>query len=148
MQEKQEPIAAWMRSVMEQKNLNPTSWAKKAGLGRDTVSRAIKDKYAHVSSTRTLIQLADAAGVPPPLDLGAAPAGVPSSAILAAILEEAVSRLAPSASFPPLLWKAMGQALRHTLLELADDPATQNDPTRARMAARMAARQQPPEGTD
>lgn len=142
MQEQQRPIATWMLSVMEQTGLSANKWAALAGLGRDTVSRAVKDSYAHVTTTNTLIKLAKAAGVPPPIELGATPRGIPSATILGDVFGELLRRLVPDHEWPDDLALALGKALRHTLLELADETADSVDSDRAKMAARISARQQ------
>jgi hypothetical protein len=105
------------------------------------VARAIKPDYKHVTSTRTLIQLAKAIGVPAPLDLVPVGASVPSAEILARIFSEIFARLVPDQDFSPKLFAAMGQALRQTLLEMAENPESANDPDHVTMAARISARQ-------
>ena len=56
-----------MRSVMQRHNLSARRWAEQAGLGKDTVSRAIRDDYDNVTSTRTIIKLAEAIGEQQPI---------------------------------------------------------------------------------
>jgi hypothetical protein len=141
VQDQQRPIAEWMLGVMRAKGLNPTGWAKLASLGRDTVSRAVKDDYKHVTSTTTLLKLARAAGVAAPVHLGAAPRGVPSAEVLAGIFDELLTRLVPDRIWPKPLFEALGKALRHTLLELAEDGERPSEVEHARMAARIASRQ-------
>lgn len=67
-------IRDWMTRVMREKDLNPASWAHKAGLAPSTVQKAIKPEYPYVTSMRSLIALAAAAGVAPPsVDLDLTP---------------------------------------------------------------------------
>jgi SOS-response transcriptional repressor LexA len=59
-------IRAWMLQVMEEKGLNPATWAKAAGVARTTIARPIKEGYEFVTSSRTLAKLAKGAGVDAP----------------------------------------------------------------------------------
>jgi SOS-response transcriptional repressor LexA len=59
-------IRLWMREVMLEKGLTPTTWAQAAGVARTTIARPIKEGYPFVTSSRTLAKLARAAGVEPP----------------------------------------------------------------------------------
>lgn len=138
MDEQQRQIAAWMREVMARRGISARAWAELAGMGKDTVSRAIRDNYASVTSTRTIAKLADALSERPP---GAA-AGVPSAAVLAEILKVAMAASGgPSIAADYLA--AMARALRETLLHLADDPEAANDPAQGRTVARIVSRLKP-----
>ncbi|WP_133255222.1 LexA family protein [Phenylobacterium kunshanense] len=59
-------IRAWMLRVMEEKGLNPATWAKAAGVARTTIARPVKEGYAFVTSSRTLAKLAQAVGADAP----------------------------------------------------------------------------------
>jgi len=59
-------IRSWMLRVMEQTGLSVSAWAEKAGVARTTIARPIKDGYQFITSGRTLVKLAQAAGVSPP----------------------------------------------------------------------------------
>lgn len=133
--DQQRQIAEWMRDVMERRGISARSWAEAAGLGKDTVSRAMRDTYLHVTSTRTLARLADAIGEKAP---GAA-AGVPSADVLAEILQVALVAVGGQPIAPDYL-AAMARALRETLLHLADDPEAASDPAQSRAIARTVAR--------
>jgi hypothetical protein len=140
VREQQKPIAEWLNAVMAQKDWTATEWAREAKIGRDTVSRAIREDYRHVTSTTTLLKLAKAAKVPAPIHLGAGVPGVPASHILADIMGELLTRLVPERSWPEPVLQALGKALRHTLLELSEDQENPLDSTEAKKSARMAAR--------
>lgn len=133
MQDKQQPIAEWMKDVIKRHGISARAWAEQAQMGKDTVSRAIRDDYEHVTSTTTLAKLAEALGERPP---GAA-AGVPSALSLQSILvviHEALGgpRLESGTS------RALAEALRDTLLHLADEPPESDDPKVAQALARAS----------
>lgn len=140
VREQQKPIAEWLTTVMNQKGWTATEWAREAGVGRDTVLRGVREDYAHVTSTSTLLKLAKAAGVPAPLHLGAGAPGIPPSHVFADILGELLRRLVPEREWPEAALLALGKALRHTLLEIVEEDGGPEMPEHARMAARMAAR--------
>lgn len=137
MDPRQRPIADWMNATMASHRLSARAWAEKAGLGKDTVSRATREDYEYVTSTRTIAKLAEAVGETPP---GAA-AAIPSAATFAAIL----AALLPAAGLDALptddVLLALGEALRDTLLELADGATGRDDPAYALGVARGSARQ-------
>jgi hypothetical protein len=136
MNEQQRRTADWVREVMSRRNLSARAWAETAGLGKDTVSRAIRDNYANVTSTRTIAILADAIGEKPP----GVTAGVPSVAILQDILHVAIGACGGPAIGADYL-AAMARALRETLLHLADHPEAASDQAQTRAIARAVARQ-------
>lgn len=140
VREQQKPIAEWLEAVLAQKGWTATHWAKTAKVGRDTVSRAVREDYKHVTSTTTLLKLAKAAGVPAPLHLGAGVPGVPPAPVLAEILNELLTRLVPERDWPEAVLVALSRTLRHTLLEIAEEGDGQDDPDHARVVARIAAR--------
>lgn len=141
VQEKQRPIAEWLQAVMRDKGITSAAWAKKAGMGRGTVSRAIRDDYPFVMSARSIIQLAKAVGVAPPIELGSQDGGIPSGSEFAAILGVILELLVPEREWPQEVLLPLGKALRHTLIEIAEEDG---DPLKA---ARIAARQQLDEDT-
>lgn len=137
MQERQKVIAEWMQSVMERRDLSARKWADLAKLGKDTVSRAIRDDYPHVTSTTTIAKLADAVKERPPGLAGA----VPSVIALTQIVAE-IQRLGLGASHvDPRLTSALAEALRDTLLHLADEPEDADDPKVVLALARASVRQ-------
>lgn len=137
MQDKQRLIAEWMRDVMERRSISARAWAETAKLGKDTVSRAVRDDYEHVTSTTTIAKLAEALGERPP---GAA-AGVPSAASLESVLETLHQALASEAKVDRGTLSALAEALRDTLLHLADEPEARDDPKLSHALARASVRQ-------
>lgn len=135
MSEQQRHIAAWLREVMDRRSISARAWAEKAGMGKDTVSRALRDSYGSITTTRTLARLAEALNEAPP---GAA-GGVPSSEVLTEILRVVLT----AGNAPPMaddLVIAMGKALREVLLHLADDPEAAADLAQTRAVARSVSR--------
>ncbi len=137
MDPRQRPIADWMNAVMAEHHLSARAWADKAKLGKDTVSRAVREDYAHVTSTRTIAKLAEAVGETPPGAAAAIPSGETFASILAVLLPAAGLAALPAED----VLLALGRALRDTLLELADDAALAGDPSHALSLARVSARQ-------
>ena len=138
MQERQRIIADWMKDVLNRRDISARRWAEIASLGKDTVSRAIRDDYEHVTSTTTIAKLAEAIGEHPP---GAA-GGVPSAQILAGIIDELHSALLGIGHVPPDVSYALALALRDTLLHIADEPEAANDPKLSSALARASVRRQ------
>ena len=136
MDERQKPVAEWMRGVIARRNISARAWAEAAGMGKDTVSRAIREDYASVTSTRTIALLAAAIGEKP---YGAAGA-VPSEASLVAILQALLAALVPGRVPGQDALQAIAGALRETLLHLADEPDAATDPRTSQSLARAAAR--------
>lgn len=68
MQPEQRIIADWMLEVMARKGWTPQQWADQVGFSATNITRALKDKFASVTTVRTLDQLARAANVPSVLD--------------------------------------------------------------------------------
>lgn len=137
MQERQKPIAEWMSDVMERRGISARAWADKAKIGKDTVSRAIRDDYPHVTSTTTITKLADALDERP---FGLAGA-VPSVPALISVLEVLMSAVQGAGQPAPELTRALAEGLRDTLLHLADEPESAADPAASRMLARASVRQ-------
>lgn len=137
MIDQQRYIAEWMRDVMQRRGISARAWAEAAGLGKDTVSRAMRESYLNVTSTRTIAALADCLGERAP---GAA-AGVPSAEVLAEILQVTLAAVDGPAIAQDYL-AALSRALRETLLHLADDPEASVDPAQGRAVARSVARSQ------
>lgn len=136
MQERQKPIAEWMRNVMERKEISARSWAERAKLGKDTVSRAIRHDYEHVTSTTTIAKLADAVSERPPGLAGA----VPSAEALAGVLGELHLALLGAQRPSADVVQALAEALRDTLLHLADEPEAADDPRLSSALARASVR--------
>jgi hypothetical protein len=135
MDSRQKPVAEWMLEVLDRTGLSARAWAEKAKLGKDTVSRAIRDDYKNVTTTRTLAALADAIGERPPGAAGA----VPSAESLEAILQVVVDA-AQQAKPGPHAMRELSLSLRETLLALADEPAEAAGPEVSRALARSAIR--------
>jgi hypothetical protein len=138
VREQQKPIAEWLQSVLDLKGWTARDWALKAGLGKDTVSRGLKEGYEHVTSMTTIGRLAKAAAVPMPIHLVGA-RGVPTTAALMEILRE-LFKLVPEREWPDEVLLPLARALRHTLLEIAEEGDGHDDPAHARVVARIAAR--------
>jgi hypothetical protein len=134
MQDKQRPIADWMKDVIKRHGISARAWAEQASMGKDTVSRAIREDYEHVTSTTTLAKLADAVGERPP---GAA-AGVPSVSSLQSILVVIHEAMMGGVRIEPGTSHALAEALRDTLLHLADEPPESDDPKVAQALARAS----------
>ena len=137
MQERQKAIAEWMRDVMERRDISARAWAESARLGKDTVSRAVRDDYPHVTSTTTIAKLADAIGERAP---GLA-AAVPSVASLVKVLEVLHQAILGEQRVDPGTTLALAGALRDTLLHLADEPEAADDPRMTTTLARASVRQ-------
>lgn len=135
-------VAAWVQSVMDAKGLKATPWSVAAGTGRNTVARALDLNYLSIPTTTTLIRLAEAAHVPPPLDLGIATPGIPSALVLGGILEAMIDIIEPKHQMPKEAFKDLGRAVRQTLLELAEEPDAADDLRQAERVARISARLQ------
>lgn len=60
-------VAAWMKAVMLRHDLSARTWAERAGVGKDTVSRAIRCDDRTVTSPRTIVKLAAVVGEQPPI---------------------------------------------------------------------------------
>jgi len=136
MKDEQKPIAAWMNGVIAKRRISARAWAEAAGMGKDTVSRALRDDYESITSSRTIAQLADAVGEKP---YGAA-AAVPSEAALAAILQVFLSAFSPRQAIGQDSLQVFAASLRETLLHLADEPNAADDPRTSRTLARSIAR--------
>ena len=135
MDKRQQPIALWMRGVVDRHGLSARAWAERAGLGKDTVSRAMRDDYANVTSTRTIAKLAEVIGERPP---GAA-AAVPSAASCLEMVR-IILALAENGRPGPDTILELSASLRETLLTLADEPDAAADPLMSRTLLRSAIR--------
>jgi hypothetical protein len=136
MLERQKPIAQWMMAVMERRKISARAWAETAKLGKDTVSRAIRDNYAHVTSTSTIVKLAEAIGE----QLPGAAGSIPSATALAGVLRELHRALAPTPPSDDVI-EDLALALRDTLLQLVYEPEAAGDLEAVSMLARVSARQ-------
>lgn len=64
-----EDIRRWMKHVTDVRGITPAAWARMAGVAPSTIQRAIKEDYQFVTSSRTLMKLAEAVGETlPPVD--------------------------------------------------------------------------------
>lgn len=136
MHERQRPIAEWMKEVVERRGISARAWAEKAGLGKDTVSRAIREGYEHVTTTTTIAKLADALNEKP---YGAA-GGIPSVSSLASILTVVHQAMMGEKQPEPDVIQGLAAALRDTLLHLADEPEALDDPRLSNALARASVR--------
>jgi len=137
MQDRQKEIAEWMGDVMKRKGISARAWAERARLGKDTVSRAIREDYEHVTTTTTIAKLAEAVGEQAP---GAA-ASVPSVESLVEVLDVLHTALTADIRPPRPVLEALAEGLRDTLLHLLDDPEAAADPRLSRGLARASVRQ-------
>lgn len=132
VQPEQRIIANWIERTRERLGWSYAEWADRAGIGAaTTITRAIKDDYASVTSIKTLHALARAAGERSVLDAleakpeDQAPAqSLPSADTIAALLA-AVLPLARGHSDRSL--RVVAAALQHGLELLGDQPTTPDD---------------------
>ena len=136
------PIAAWMRNMMDRHQLTPSSWAVKAKVARNTVSRAISDKYEHVTTTSTLVKLASVIQEPIPVTSGSSLRVEQQLSV--ETLEQAIDGIL-EVVMPDFdgrtaeVKRALALALRDTLAVLAVEPEAAADPQQARLVARSLA---------
>ena len=135
MDDRQKPIALWMRDAVDRHSISARAWAAKAGLGKDTVSRAMRDDYANVTSTRTIAKLAEVIGERGPGAAGAVPSVESCQEIVRIILA-----LADKGRPGPDTIRELSASLRETLLTLADEPDAADDPMMSRTLLRSAIR--------
>lgn len=62
----EETIRAWLRDTLAASGMSASEWAQKAGISRATIYRALNPDIRLTMSLRSLVQLAEAAGVEPP----------------------------------------------------------------------------------
>lgn len=62
-------IREWLRENLQREGISVEDWAKRAGVAKSTIFRALKDDYQFVTSSRTLAKLAEAVGADPPSGL-------------------------------------------------------------------------------
>lgn len=124
MDERQRTIQDWMRTTMRKHKIRPRAWAELAKLGKDTVSRALKPDYQHVTSTRTLTALAAALGEPSPLGSP----HIPSARALLPIVDGIGQIAVQAKGLPPDVAMAFAEALRDTLLHVAEHPDDGDNP--------------------
>ena len=135
MDDRQKPIALWMRDAVDRHSISARAWAEKAGLGKDTVSRAMRDDYANVTSTRTIAKLAEVIGERGPGAAGSVPSVESCQEIVRIILS-----LADKGRPGPDTIRELSASLRETLLTLADEPDAAGDPMMSRTLLRSAIR--------
>jgi transcriptional regulator with XRE-family HTH domain len=131
----QRPIAEWMRDVIARRGISARQWAERAGMGKDTVSRAVRDDYQNVTTVRTIIKLSDALNEPPPGSASTIPSVESLSEIVQVIADMAAKRQPGAATI-----RILAEALRETLLALADRPADARTVDVPRALARAAVR--------
>lgn len=132
MENRQIAIVEWMRSVIHRRRVSATACATKARLGKDTVSRAMRPGYEHVTSTTTIAKLAESLGEPLPGSVSS----VPGIASLTGIVSELSRAFFGAEVEKPEISRMFAEALRDTLLHLEDDPEAQDDPRLASALAR------------
>ena len=134
-------IADWLQGVLDtHPELKATTWSMAAGVGRNTVSRALSPKYDNILSIITLYKLAKTAGVPPPIHLGIGAPGVPPPIALASIFKGIFSKIMPDRVFSDDFLMALGEALQLSLIEAQETPEIAEDLQAAELVGRMAAR--------
>lgn len=62
-------IRTWLVETLQREGLSVDEWAKRAGVAKSTIFRALKPDYEFVTSSRTLAKLADAVGAEPPASI-------------------------------------------------------------------------------
>lgn len=62
-------IRGWLVATLQREGISVEEWAKRAGVAKSTIFRALKEDYEFVTSSRTLAKLADAIGAEPPANL-------------------------------------------------------------------------------
>jgi lambda repressor-like predicted transcriptional regulator len=137
MREEQKPIADWMRAMIAKHGIAARAWSEKAGVGKDTVGRSMRESYEFVTSTTTIAKLADALSEQAPGVAGA----IPSAVALVPVLEEMRRALPAEGPGQAELMLALAGALRDTLLHLADEPESADDPKVSSALARASVRQ-------
>lgn len=143
MRPEQRIIADWIETTRAKKGWTYAEWARRAGLGADTtITRALKDKYASVTSVPTLHQLATAAEVPSILDFlsenadeeeKAAPSEAALTGLLAALLP-----LAPKGQPTAQSMRVLALALQRGLELLGPDSGSHPSDEAVSVAARGA----------
>jgi len=132
---RQSEIADWVRRMLEKHNLSPYGLAMRAGLGKDTVNRALDPDYPHVTSTRTLSKIAETLGETAPRN-----ATAPSAASLLPVVEMIGNAARASKVWGEAQAMPFAEALHDTLQAIADDPEALGDPRIARALARVGFR--------
>jgi hypothetical protein len=127
----QAEIADWMRAMMAKHRIAARAWCEKAKLGKDTVGRALKPDYDHITSTRTLAKLAAALGEPTP-----GSSWVPQTTALVPAVELLCEASRAHDELDPDDILALAETLRDALLSLADEPEAAADPKLARLLVR------------
>lgn len=114
-------VVNWMERQLHRLNWKPERWAKEAGLSPTTVTRAMSDDYASVSSVPTLHALARAAKTPSVLDFLSGYAGMtPPPEMLTIVLEELLPVIG---CYPePSQIDSLGEAISRTLAGMAALP--------------------------
>lgn len=141
MRNRQNAIVEWMQSVIDRRRISATAWATKAKLGKDTVTRAMRPGYEHVTSTTTIAKLAECLGEP--LPGGVSP--IPSAASLAGIVAELSQDLLGATPMSAELSLLFAESLRDMLLHLEAEPEALEDPRVARALVRASIRQRRPQ---
>jgi hypothetical protein len=138
MRGQQRIVVGWMKAQLERLGWKPERWAREAGLAATTVTRAMSEDYASVSSIPTLDALARAANVPSVLDFLSGYAGMtPPPELVAVLLEE----LLPTVGCHPDKQQigALGEAISRALAGMAALPAeTARKPDVARIIAQAS----------
>ncbi len=137
--ERQQEIAEWLQAMIAKHRISARAWAEKAGMGKDTVSRALKPEYQHITSSRTLAKLAAALNETAP-----GQSQMPSVNALVPVVEllSEVSRV--HGALEPETVQALAQALHDVLVAIADDPEALDDARLARSLARREFRRSLP----
>lgn len=92
-------IREWMKRVMKEKDWSARHWAGAAKVTPSTVQKAIKDDYPFVTSSKTLVKLARAAGVDTP-DFARTGASASKDILLPIRFEVAASGFLPRDEMP------------------------------------------------
>lgn len=135
----QAEVSDWLRAMIAKHRVSPRAWAQNAGLGKDTVSRALKPGYEHVTSTRTLAKLAAALNEPTP-----GLRNVPPAKVLLPVVERIGELHRRTTGDMSEVNEILASALRDILLALADDPEAAADPRLALTLVRRELRRSLP----
>lgn len=148
VQPEQKIIANWLIRTKEKHGLSYGKWADDAGLGAaTTITRAIKEDYASVTSVPTLDALAKAVGEPSVLDFldgqvqpaADGPPALPSEEALASLLSVVLPLVRKSGGSASSVQstRAAAAALQRGL-EILGDQIASSDPATLGAAARGA----------
>lgn len=134
----QATVTDWLLAMIEKHSLTPSGWSLQAGLGKNTVSRALSPDYENVTTVKTLSKLAGALGEPPPIGCTTY---IPSAESLVEIVQAIVEFAGGARTLDDKIALALAEGVRATLLHLAEDAASADDPRLTRSLVRLSMKQ-------